>query len=50
MIQLLHQIMLFKHILLERISKVIMTVDDKIRDKKLQYNINIEPAKTSALS
>ena len=27
-----------------------MTIDDQIRDEKLQYNINIEVAKTSALS
>ena len=27
-----------------------MTVDDKIRDQKLQYDINREAAKTSALS
>ena len=27
-----------------------MTVDDKIRDEKLQYDINIEAAKTSVLS
>ena len=27
-----------------------MTIDDKIRDKELQYDINIEAAKTSALS
>ena len=27
-----------------------MTTDDKIRDVKLQYDINIEPAKISALS
>ena len=27
-----------------------MTIDDKIRDKKLQFNINIEAAKISALS
>ena len=26
-----------------------MTTDDKVRDEKLQYNINREPAKTSAL-
>ena len=26
-----------------------MIIDDKIRDKKLQYNINIEAAKISAL-
>ena len=27
-----------------------MTIDDQIRDKKLQYNINREAAKISALS
>ena len=27
-----------------------MTIHDKIKDEKLQYNINIEAAKTSALS
>ena len=27
-----------------------MTIDDKIRDEKLQYDINIEAAKISALS
>ena len=27
-----------------------MTIDDKIRDEKLQYNINRESAKISALS
>ena len=27
-----------------------MTTDDKIRDKKLQYDINREATKTSALS
>ena len=27
-----------------------MTTDDKIRDEKLQYDINIEAAKISALS
>ena len=27
-----------------------MTIDDKIRDEKLQYDINREPAKISALS
>ena len=27
-----------------------MTIDDKIRDEKLQYHINREAAKTSALS
>ena len=28
----------------------IMTIDDQIRDEKLQYNINREAAKISALS
>ena len=27
-----------------------MTIDDKIRDEKLQYDINIKAAKISALS
>ena len=27
-----------------------MTINDQIRDEKLQYDINIEPAKISALS
>ena len=27
-----------------------MTIDDKIRDEKLQYDINIETAKQPALS
>ena len=27
-----------------------MSIDDNIRDKKLQYNINIKAAKISALS
>ena len=31
-------------------KKLIKTTDDKIRDKKLQYNINREVAKISALS
>ena len=26
-----------------------MTIDDRIRDEKLQYDINIEPAKISAI-
>ena len=36
--------------LLERIEKLIMTIDDKIRDEKLKYSINKEAAKISALS
>ena len=35
--------------LLETIQKLIMTTDDKIRDEKLQCNINIQTAKISAL-
>ena len=36
--------------LLERTLKLIMTIDDKSRDKKLQYNINREAAEVSELS
>ena len=36
--------------LLERIWKLIITTDDKIRDEKLQYDNNGEAAKISALS
>ena len=36
--------------LLERIYKLIMTIEDKIRDEKLQYDINREAAKISGLS
>ena len=34
----------FRKNLLERIQKLIMTIDDKIRDEKLQYDINREAA------
>ena len=34
---------------LERIWKLIMTIDDKIRDEKLQHDINREPAQILAL-
>ena len=40
----------FRKNLLERIQKLIMTIDDKIRYKKLQYDINREVGKISALS
>ena len=40
----------FRKNLLERISKLITTIDDKIKDEKLQYHINREVAKKSALS
>ena len=36
--------------LLERIQELIMTTDDKIKDEKLQYDINRQAAKISALS
>ena len=36
--------------LLERIQKLIMTIDDKIRDEKLQYDNEREAAKISPLS
>ena len=36
--------------LLGRIQKVIMTTEDKVRDEKLQYNINKKAEKISALS
>ena len=40
----------FRNNLLEGIKKLIMAIDDKIRDEKLQYDINREAAKISALS
>ena len=40
----------FRNNILERICKLIMKIDDKIRDKKLQYDINSETAAVSALS
>ena len=36
--------------LLKIMSKIVMAIDDNIRDEKLQYNINREAAKISALS
>ena len=35
---------------MNRIEKLIMTIEDKIRDEKLQYDINKEAAKISAFS
>ena len=35
--------------LLKIMSKIVMAIDDNIRDEKLQYNINREAAKISAL-
>ena len=43
---LLHEMIL--HVS-ESIYKLIMGIDDKITDKKLQYDINTEAAKISAL-
>ena len=40
----------FKKNLLKRIWKLIMTIDDKIRDEKLQYDINRDAANVSTLS
>ena len=40
----------FRKNLLERIKKLIMTTDDKVRDKNLQNDIKREAAKISALS
>ena len=36
----------FRNHLLEMIYKLIMTIDDKIRDERLKYNINREAKKT----
>ena len=38
----------FRKNIVERIQKLIMTTGDKIRDEKLQYNINSEKVKISA--
>ena len=35
----------FRKNLLERIQKFIMTIDDKIKDEKLQYDLNKEAAR-----
>ena len=40
----------FRKKLLGTIQKLIMTIDNKIKDEKLQYDINREAAKISALS
>ena len=46
----LHQIILYvsERISQKKIYKLIITIDSKIRDKKLQYNIKREAAKVSA--
>ena len=40
----------FRKNLLERILKLIMTIDSKTREEKLPYDISRKAAKTSALS
>ena len=40
----------FGYNLLEKIQKLAMTIDDKVRGEKLQYSIKKEAAKMSALS
>ena len=41
----------FRRNLLEKIKKLIMTIDDTIRDQKLlQHDISIEASETSTLS
>ena len=40
----------FRNNILEKIWKPIMAIDGKIRNERLQYEINREAAKTSALS
>ena len=40
----------FRKNLVERIKKLIMTTEEKIWDEKMQYDINREAAKISALS
>ena len=46
---LLHQIIVSERIF-QKEQKLIVTIYDKIRDEKLQYDINKEAAKISALS
>ena len=40
----------FRKNLVERMQKLIMTIDDKVRNEKLQYDSNREAAKILALS
>ena len=40
----------FRKNLIERILKLIMTIDDEIRDEKLQYDVNREEQKILAVS
>ena len=45
-----HNPLHFRKNLVQRIQKLIMTIHDKIRDEKLQYDISREAAKISAIS
>ena len=40
----------FRNDLFDAIQKLILTIDDKIRDKKLQHDLNREAVKVSVLS
>ena len=40
----------FTRNILERMQKVIMTINEKIRSEKLQYDLNTEAAKLSSVS
>ena len=40
----------FRKNLLEEVKRVIMTIDEKLRDEKLQYDINEAAADLSTLS
>ena len=46
----LAKILKYRNNILETIYKLIMIIDEKIRDEKLQYDISREAAKISALS
>ena len=46
-IQLYHQTIFYN--ILEKIWKLIMTIDDKIRDEKIQYDISRKVSKISAV-
>ena len=44
-----HLILFFKKRTFRKNEKTIMTINDKVRDEKLQYDINNEAAKIPAL-
>ena len=45
-----NNLLCFRHNLLESIQKVIMAIDERIRDEKMQCNINREAPKISGLA